>query len=276
MERRLSRPAISAILEALRTHRKAALLSLPCSTPCFRAALPLPLDGSSTQQPDRGLSALTDVEKLTRDAVREAVLRASEIQRAPSPTSSTHDETWGTKNAKASTPQAEVGSVLEGRRLHQLDLSGTRLAASFNRSDLSQCNFTGSYVAHSTFNLARLRCADLSGAQVHSCTFYSCDAVGVNARRARFSHCVFRQADLRGWCVCGATFFHCTFTLCDLSEWEFDGETVVVEPTDWSRCRRLKWRTSKSCPLHECRVVGPHAARALSLPPATRTGPTFW
>lgn len=169
----------------------------------------------------------------------------------------------------APRPAEEIGSALEGRRLQGLSLDGLRFTASFNRSDLSHCSLARCYAAYSTFNLSRMTQCDLTGAQFHSCTFLGADAAGVRACNARFSHCQFRQCDLTGWDVRGATFFRCSFALSDLSRWGYDAQTTVIEPVEWSRCRRLGWHADRAgTAVRECRVVWRGMEQALSLPPA--------
>lgn len=263
MSRRVNAAAVGQILESLFLLRSSRLaesaVTGPLSTP-----------HSATEEATsaaRGLlrdSLLAAVEIAASDAEGTSLAvtgQAVTLSKAPVPS-----------GTAAWVPRAEVGTVLEGRDLHLIDLSGARLSASFNRSDLTEALFLGTCAAHCTFNSCELRRADLSGAQFHSCTFLSADATGVVARRAHFSHCVFHRADLSDWDASGATFFQCTFTLSDLSRWLVDGQTTVVKPTGWGRCRRLEWRMKPGSAVRECRVVGDAgAAGALSLAPAARS-----
>ncbi|KAK7199989.1 Pentapeptide repeats (9 copies) [Novymonas esmeraldas] len=214
-----------------------------------------------------------------RQLLREAVLGAVEIEAvagnthtsvpAVQPSPLTKGHAAPALSATAWRPRREIGTVLEGRDLHKIDLAGGRVSASFSRSDLSESLLLGTYFANCTFNSCDLCRADMSGAQFHSCTFLSADATAAVARRAHFSHCVFHRADLSDWDAAGATFFQCSFAMSDLSRWHVDGQTTVVKPTDWGRCRRLDWVMKPGSPSRQCRVVGDASATAaLSLAPA--------
>ncbi|ESL12185.1 hypothetical protein TRSC58_00052 [Trypanosoma rangeli SC58] len=251
MERRLRRTAMMQVLDALNLQRKAALLSLP-----FEASLSTRFSHHASAAPSpasRLLGTSLDTEKEVMPFVRDAVLQALE----PSPR--THAD------GKPEPEWPDVGTLMEGRRLVGIDLACTRLSGTFNRCDLSGSNFTGAFADHGTFNLTRMQGCSLAGAQFHSCTFLAADAAGVDARRGRFSQCVFCRANLIDWDVRGASFYRCVFTMSDLSRWVYDGQTTVMEPVDWGRCRRLGWSTpAQDC--GDCRVVG-KASGALSLRP---------
>lgn len=252
MQRKLAVASIASILEALSIKREATLLAL-ASEDGATAEEPSPCHSPrphSTSLPPAVMSA----ELLCNDVVQQSVLEAVTLQTRPVP-------------GQPVAAKAEIGSALEGRRLCGLSLDGARLTSSFNRSDLTESSWRRTYVVYTTFNLSCLHQACLRDAQFHSCTFIGVDAVRVDARGGRFSHCVFRQADLRLWNVCGAIFFGCTFTLSDLTGWTFDGQTTVLEPVDWGRCRRLDWTAGPGSTCGSVFVPG-HHVQALSLPPA--------
>ncbi|KAG5490148.1 hypothetical protein JKF63_00267 [Porcisia hertigi] len=274
MSRRVNAAAISQILEAfflLRSSRLAEFSTVGSE----RSASSV----SSTQEPASTSKYALDC---ARCLLRESLLSAVEIEGIQSGSSSllavetnpslADKKSTPSSSAPAWRPRREIGTVLEGRDLHRIDLSGTRLSASFNRVDLSEALLLGTYFAHCTFNSSDLRKANLAGAQFHSCTFLSTDASDVIACRAYFSHCVFHRADLSHWDAAGATFFQCSFTMSDLSHWYVDGQTVVVKPIDWGRCRRLDWVMKPGSSLRECRVVGDASAMSsASLAPAEKS-----
>ncbi|KAG5464102.1 hypothetical protein LSCM1_00282 [Leishmania martiniquensis] len=272
MSRRVNAAAIGKILEALFLLRSSRLAET--FTTEF---VPSVSSDCSAQESGSNSGAAVDC---ARSLLRDSVLSAVEIestQAGPSslltvqadPSAIARRSSVPSSSATAWCPRREIGTVLEGRDLQGIDLSGTRLSASFNRSDLSEANLLGTYFAHCTFNSCDLRKANLAGTQFHSCTFLSTDASAATACQALFSHCVFHRADLSEWDAAGATFFQCSFTLSDLSRWSVDGQTTVVKPTDWGRCRRLDWIMKPGSSVRECRVVGDaNATRALSLAPA--------
>ncbi|CBZ26120.1 conserved hypothetical protein [Leishmania mexicana MHOM/GT/2001/U1103] len=275
MSRRVNAEAVGQILEALFLLRSSRL----AETTTTGSASSVP-SGCSTPEPG---STSEDAVDCARRLLRDCVLTAVEIEPAqPDPSSLLAVEAdpsiavkkshFSLSSAAAWRPRREIGAVLEGRDLHRIDLSGTRLSASFNRSDLSEAVLLGTYFAHCTFNLCDLRRANMAGAQFHSCTFLSTDMSAAAVRRAHFSHCIFHRADLSDWDAAGATFFQCSFTLSDLSRWSLDGQTTVVSPTDWGRCRRLDWVMKPGSSVRECRVVGDaNATTALSLAPAEKS-----
>lgn len=296
MSRQLNPLAIVRILDALNIRRQAALLALPyASEEAARRSARAHSATTYTRQLTSPLTAEKACDQLVELAIARAVeLRSSKKEAstatkstAPVPSSdasslmkpcgnSAHDNKTETNGSGrigshlGPTPRAEIGAALEGRRLQGLSLDGLRFTASFNRSDLSKVSLKKCYAANSTFNLARLNDADLSGSQLHSCTFVNTEARHVNAVNCRFSHCQFKQCDLRSWDVRGAVFFRCGFTLSDLCGWAYDGRTVVIEPVDWSRCRRLAWHVRSQLPVGDCRVTGKGTEDALSLPPAAK------
>lgn len=281
MSRRIDAAAVGRILESILFLRSASLTELVGGE---KAPLTLP-HGSRCDRsnPTKAESAMQSAQEYVRDSILAAV----EIEAASPPLTEsalTAEEgalsacmtNAGALTEKAWQPRKEIGSALEGRDLHQVDLAGVRLSASFNRSNLADATLVGSYFAHCTFNSCVLRRADLSGGQFHSCTFMSADAGSVKARRAHFSHCVFHRADLCDWDAAGATFFRCSFTMSDLSRWRVDGQTTVITPTDWGRCRRLDWQMKPGSRQRECRVVcDAHAVHARSLGPPQKSACRF-
>ncbi|KAG5465575.1 hypothetical protein CUR178_00282 [Leishmania enriettii] len=275
MSRRVNAAAVGQILEALFLLRSSRLTEASTI-----GLAPSVSSECSTQVSGSTSGAAVDC---ARSLLRDCVLTAVEIESAQADPSSTltiqadpsvtaEKSTLPLNSAAAWRPRKEIGTVLEGRDLHRINLSGTRLSASFNRSDLSEATFLGTYFAHCTFNSCDLRSASLEGAQFHSCTFLSTGASAAVARRALFSHCVFHRADLSDWDAAGAIFFHCSFALSDLSRWSVDGQTTMVRPTDWGRCRRLDWTMKPGSSARECRVIGDaNTTRALSLAPAERS-----
>ncbi|CAJ09227.1 conserved hypothetical protein [Leishmania major strain Friedlin] len=275
MSRRVNTEAVSQILEALVLLRSSRLAETSTAGSASSVS-----SGYSTLEPGSTSEAAVDC---ARRLLRDCVVSAIEIEPTqPDPSSllvaeadpsmAAKKSPFSLSSAAAWRPRREIGAVLEGRDLHRIDLSGTRLSASFNRSDLSEAVLLGTYFAHCTFNLCDLRKANMAGAQFHSCTFLSTDASAAAARRAHFSHCMFHRADLSDWDAAGATFFQCSFTLSDLSRWSLDGQTTVVSPTDWGRCRRLDWVMKPGSSVRECRVFGDaNAANALSLAPAEKS-----
>lgn len=274
MSRRVDAAAVSRILESVFLLRSAKLTGLVASAKAPRFSHDAQRQGAATH------SSVNEAVRSAKDYFRDSILDAVEIEAPPAPSSesalavvqtslTTIDNDITAPSAKSWQPRREVGTVLEGRDLSSLDLSGVRLSASFNRSSLAHASLTGSYFAHCTFNSCDLRGADLAGCQFHSCTFMSADARDVNAHRAHFSHCTFHRADLCSWNATGATFFQCAFTLSDLTRWKVDGQTTVIKPTDWGRCRRLDWQMKPGSTVRQCRVVGDMSAvHALSLGPA--------
>lgn len=278
MSRRVDAAAVGRILESVLLLRSAKLTELVKEEKRTRILSSQPL-------PHSAAAPLETAAQSAQDYLRACILDAVEVKAAPS---SPSDESALTivenalpANATATTasvgkaswqPRREIGSALEGRDLYQVDLSGARLSASFNRSNLASSNLIGSYFAHCTFNSCTLHLADLSGCQFHSCTFMSTNANAIKARRALFSHCVFHRADLRDWDAAGATFFQCSFTMSDLSRWHVDGQTTIIQPTDWGRCRRLDWQMKPGSGVRECRVFGDaNVMHALSLGPAHKS-----
>ncbi|KPA81226.1 hypothetical protein ABB37_03646 [Leptomonas pyrrhocoris] len=280
MGRRIDSAAVGRILESVLLLRSARLTGI-----LSRGESPLLPPHSSTAIAGARLEAESAI-RSAREYLRDALLDAVEIEASSSAGSSlvvVEDPRLASSKKgvmlteKTWEPRKEIGSVLEGRDLRQMDLSGARLSASFNRSDLTDAALVGSYFAHCTFNSCVVHNADLSGGQFHSCTFMSTDASRVTARRAHFSHCTFHRADLCDWDACGATFFQCSFTMSDLSRWHVDGQTTVIKPVDWGRCRRLNWTMKPGSGLRECRVVGDvNAMGALSLGPPHRPGCRPW
>ncbi|KEG12721.1 hypothetical protein DQ04_01471070 [Trypanosoma grayi] len=242
MGRHLSRAVVAQVIDALNVQRKTALLSLPFEASWVTATTTESSSGGSASSLSRLLNGPLDTEREVLPFVRDAVLRA--VERTPRG-----------RDSKLMPEEHEVGALMEGRRLVGLNLTCSRLSADLNRSDLTGADFTDAFASHSTFNLARMQRCSLAGAQLHSCTFLATDAVGVDARRCRFSHCVFCRTDMTDWDVRGATFYRCAFTMSDMSGWLYDGATMVVEPVDWSRCRRLNWRAAAGCSVRECNVV---------------------
>ncbi|GET93346.1 hypothetical protein, conserved [Leishmania tarentolae] len=275
MSRRVNAEAVGQILEALFLLRSSRLAETSTAESASSVAL-----GCSTPKPGSTSKAAVDS---ARRLLRGCVLTAVEIEPMhpdPSsllviegdPSTAVKRSPFSSSSAAVWRPRKEIGTVLEGRDLHRIDLSGTRLSASFNRSDLSEAILLGTYFAHSTFNLCDLRRANLSGAEFHSCTFLSTNASAAVARRAHFSHCTFHRADLSNWDAAGATFFQCSFTLSDLSRWSLDGQTTVVNPTNWGRCRRLDWVMKPGSSVRECCVIGDaNTTNALSLAPAEKS-----
>ncbi|CAJ1012758.1 putative Pentapeptide repeat (8 copies)/Pentapeptide repeat (9 copies) [Leishmania naiffi] len=275
MSRRVNTEAMGQILEALFLLRSSRLAEASTD-----GSAPSVSSEYSTQK--TSLTSGTAVD-CARHLLRDSVLSAIEIESTQPDSSSlliikadpsvtAKKSAYSLSSSAAWRPRKEIGTVLEGRDLHRIDLSGTRLSASFNRSDLSEAILIGTYFAHCTFNLCDLRKANLAGAQFYSCTFLSTDASAAAARRAHFSHCVFHRADLSDWDAAGATFFQCSFTLSDLSRWSVDGQTTVVKPTSWGRCRRLDWVMRPGSSVRECRVVGDaNTTTALSLAPAEKS-----
>ncbi|ORC85229.1 uncharacterized protein TM35_000372020 [Trypanosoma theileri] len=249
MERRLNRTLMAQVMDAINIQRKAALLSLP-----FESSLASSYTSSKTNSAssmrllDGPLSTEREVMPFLRDAVLEAIERPLE------------SPDWNQERKS----NVEVGTILEGRRLVGLNLACARLCGSFNRSDLSGTDFTDAFASHSTFNLARMPRCCLTGAQFHSCTFLATEASYVDARSGRFSHCVFRRTDMTGWDVRGATFYNCDFTMSELSDWVYDGQTIVVAPVGWSRCRRLGWDARGNSAAPQSCIIG---GAVPSLPP---------
>lgn len=292
MNRHLNSLAIVKIIDALNIRRQAALLSLPYvegdevimrkrrrhdfpSTAYARQmTAPLNAERECNELVEAAIADAISLQPPQKsEATRESALSLSESSLVP-PQRGDNDSDGTRGSAKLPsqqpTPCAEIGSALEGRRLQGLALDGLRFTASFNRSDLSLCSLKRCYAVYSTFNLARLNEVNLSGAQVHSCTFVGAEARHVMALNCRFSHCQFKQCDMHNWDVRGATFFRCSFSLSDLSGWVYDGQTTVIEPVDWSRCRRLAWHVNSQLPVGDCRVVGKGTEKALSLPPPAK------
>ncbi|KPI84171.1 hypothetical protein ABL78_6777 [Leptomonas seymouri] len=275
MSRRMDSAAVGRILEAVLLLRSARITALVNS-----GESPTLPPRSSVRSADSRLEVDSAVRSAQENA-RDALLDAVEIE-ASSPAGSaltvakdprsTSSEEAAMFTRRMWQPRKEIGSVLEGRDLRHMDLSGVRLSASFNRCDLADAALVGSYFANCTFNACALHRADLSGGQFHSCTFVSTDASGATACRAHFSHCTFHRADLCNWDASGATFFQCSFTMSDLSRWRVDGQTTVIKPIDWGRCRRLNWSMKPGSGLRECRVVGDlNTVNALSLPPPQKS-----
>lgn len=271
MSRRIDSRAVARILEAaflLRSARLSTLASDGQTAP----------SSSQTSGHSAGTRSATDpATRSARGYLRESVLNAVEIgassSRGSALTVAEESHLARKKDAAAVAerlwrPRKEIGTALEGRDLHLIDLSGARLSASFNRSNLSGAVLAGCYFAHCTFNSCVLRTADLSGGEFHSCTFMSTDAENVKACRAHFSHCTFHRANLCNWDASGATFFQCSFTMSDLSRWHVDGQTTVIKPADWGRCRRLSWRMAPRSGVRGCSVIGDSKTmHALSLGP---------
>ncbi|EPY27300.1 hypothetical protein STCU_05820 [Strigomonas culicis] len=250
MSKKISVRAVGDILDALHIARTGTLMQIPYLEAEASSAAP-----STTAPAPLSPSALRGAETACAPLLRETILNAVELVKAKHP-----------RTSAQAVPREEVGAALERRQLRHVDLGGARLTGSFNSSDLSHSSFCGSHVSSSTFNLSDLTHADLSGGEWYKCTFVGTVAPGVDATRARFAYCVFKQANLRDWRVGGASFVSCTFTMSDLTGWVYDSQTMVRDPTDWGRCRRLRWRAAPGSRVRECPVFG-SAARALSLPP---------
>lgn len=280
MSLRVSTAIVGELLEALFLLRSCRLHALP--------------QKNSTKPKQLAQSDLLPIPEspaveAAKDLVRAIVLEATEIETSTSPSlpsesqngsavihpvsSAVSGSTIAAAGAKKLHPRYEIGTALEGRDLRRIDLAGSRITFSVNRSDLSGASFVGTFFAHCTFNVSSLYGAEISGAKFSSCTFVGTSAVGVVARCSHFSHCIFQRADLRQWDSSGATFFRCSFTLCDMSQWKVDGQTTIISPIDWARCRRLDWIMHPGSRVRECRVVNENgsAEHALSLPP--REGP---
>nr|CCC93876.1 unnamed protein product [Trypanosoma congolense IL3000] len=259
MKQQLSRTAIARLIDAFNIQRKTALLSLllKSESEVGGGAGITTREASPPLQPSGLLRRPLELEQNVLPFVRDTFLGTMEsgLVRAA-------------REGVSPGAKTENGNVMEGRRLVSLDLACTRLSTSFNRCDLSNAIFIDALVDHCTFNLASMACCNLAGAQFHSCTFLATDAVGIDARRGRFSYCNFCRANMIGWDVRGATFYRCSFALCDMSQWVYDGQTTVVEPVSWERCRRTKWMKTGTNNTGEFRVVrGTGKGCGLSLPP---------
>lgn len=135
----------------------------------------------------------------------------------------------------------DVGTVLEGRNLSQLDLSKADLSASFNRANLRYTSFDICRIWSATFDGADMRRASLQGAEVRNCTFVAADLQSADLSGARFTNCRFIRCNLRRSTLHSAIFHNCDFTMADLSDACVNPHTFFFHPEGWGVCRRLNW-----------------------------------
>lgn len=147
--------------------------------------------------------------------------------------------------AKAALAMAEVetdiGTVLEGRNLSQLTLTGADLSSSFNRANLRYTSFDVCRIWHSTFDQADMRRVSMQGAEIRNTTFVATDLQSANLSGARFTECRFIRCNLRRSTLHSTIFHRCEFTLSDLSDSCVNPHTAFFHPEGWGTCRRLRW-----------------------------------
>lgn len=137
--------------------------------------------------------------------------------------------------------ESDIGTVLEGRNLSQLDLSKSDLCASFNRANLRYTTMDFCRVWSSTFDCADMRRSSLQGAEVRSCIFAGADLQNADLSGTRFTSCKFIRCNMKRTVLHSAIFHRCDFTLSDLSDALVNPHTTFHHPEGWGLCRRLGW-----------------------------------
>jgi len=176
------------------------------------------------------LQSMPDMEKL--DTVRDALHNHEQLPSA---------ETFATLTEVIRTfvnHKEALMTVLEGRNLGKLDLSGCKITVPFARALLESANLEAASVYRTSFSRALLTESNLQSARFDNVTFVGAALVGVNMRSARFNQCQFDGAQLCGSDLRGTFFHHCTFKMSDLTKVECDAVTTFDTPYDWAMAYR--------------------------------------
>lgn len=170
-----------------------------------------------------------DVVLLQSDVLREGLAPASSS--LPQSSSSQLPDTFGT--------------VLEGRLLDSVDLSLSKVSASFNRATLNSSLLDGATFLRCTFHLTMMKNTTAVDARWFHCSFLGSDLQHFDGRATRFMNCTFHRCDLTSWRVEGAAFSGCTFHKCKMDGWVFDGQTTFVNYKAPTASSQVGWVQSE-------------------------------
>lgn len=141
-------------------------------------------------------------------------------------------------------PADVFGTILEGRLLQRIDLTLSKVSASFNRSNLTGACLDGAILNRCTFHLTLLEHCSAVDARFVNCSFLGSSLARFDGRMAKFLNCTFHRCDLTSLRACGAVFSGCTFHKCSMNDWEYDGQTTFSSHKTPTSSTQDGWRQS--------------------------------